>query len=104
MEKELIEMADEIQEGGGRWIERLAEQKETEIRRVCVCVFVHLVQQEGQWAVDYSRVWTPQSTKFWKRGITSHNEPAETTTVNLNTGTTTANTPLAENQSSLANT
>lgn len=69
-----------------------------------VCVFVHLVQQEGQWAVDYSRVWTPQSTKFWKRGITSHNEPAETTTVNLNTGTTTANTPLAENQSSLANT
>lgn len=69
-----------------------------------VCVFVHLVQQEGQWAVDYSRVWTPQSTKFWKRGITSHNELAETTTVNLNTGTTTANTPLAENQSSLANT
>lgn len=62
---------------------------------VCVCVFVHLVQQEGQWTVDYSRVrrvWTPQSTKFWKRGITSHNEPAETTTVNLNTGTTTANT------------
>lgn len=24
MEKDLIEMADEIQEGGGRWIERLA--------------------------------------------------------------------------------
>lgn len=64
---------------------------------VCVCVFVHLVQQEGQWTVDYSRVrrvWTPQSTKFWKRGITSHNEPAETTTVNLNTGAITAKTPL----------
>lgn len=40
MEKDLIEMADEIQEGGGRWIERLAEQKETnqEGLSVCVCV------------------------------------------------------------------
>lgn len=45
----------------------------------------YLARPRAQRAVDYirvRRVWTPQSTPFWKRGITQ-NEPSETTTAFL---------------------